>query len=38
MVVPLLFFGLNLLACVIALLRERGEDPRFEGDQLIYRR
>jgi hypothetical protein len=37
MIVWLLFFGLNLLASLIALLRERGEDPRFEGDKLIYR-
>jgi hypothetical protein len=37
MILALVFFGLNLLACVIGPLCERDEDPRFEGNKLIYR-
>jgi hypothetical protein len=36
----LVFSGLNLLVIIhslISLLCDRGEDPRFEGDKLIYR-
>jgi hypothetical protein len=37
MIAFLLVFGVNVLMTVAAFLRERGEDPRFEGDKLIYR-
>jgi hypothetical protein len=37
MIAFLLVFGVNVLITIAALTRERGEDPRFEGDKLIYR-
>ena len=36
MLIFLLFWGLNLLLSLFAILHER-EDPHFAGDKLIYR-
>jgi hypothetical protein len=33
----LLVFAVNVLVTGAAFLRERSEDPRFEGDKLVYR-
>jgi hypothetical protein len=35
MIAFLLVFGVNVLVTVAALIRERGEDPQFEGDKLV---
>jgi hypothetical protein len=38
--VNLIFCGIQIagwIGAVIALIRDRGEDPRFAGDKLIYR-
>ena len=37
MIAFLLIFGVNVLLVVATFLRERGEDPRFVEDRLIYR-
>jgi hypothetical protein len=37
MIVLLIALGIQLLVSFAALVFERGEDPRFEGDKLKYR-
>lgn len=37
MSLSLIFFFIQVLVTIFALVRESGEDPRFAGDKLIYR-
>ena len=37
MTLSLIVLPLQIVVTAIALMRESGEDPRFEGDKLIYR-
>jgi hypothetical protein len=37
MSICLVLFAAQIVAALIAFVRERGEDPRFAGDKLIYR-
>jgi hypothetical protein len=37
MTISILLLAIQILALVCALVWERGEDPRFTGDKLIYR-
>jgi hypothetical protein len=37
MTLSLILLAAQILITVIALVRESGEDPRFEGDKLMYR-
>jgi len=37
MTISILLLAIQILALICALVWERGEDPRFTGDKLIYR-
>jgi hypothetical protein len=37
MILFLIAFGIQVVVTLAALVFERGEDPRFEGDKLKYR-
>jgi hypothetical protein len=37
MIFATILFGISMVFTLIALVRESGEDARFEGDKVIYR-